>query len=73
MNYPTHDTDWATSARGNDWRRVNGKVLVVGKKKSGGYWAMVDGQFLPDNFPHKLAAMSAALQQLQTMDDWAQK
>ena len=26
MSYPTHDTDWAESAKGNHWRRENGKA-----------------------------------------------
>lgn len=60
MAYPTHDTNWATSAKGNDWRRLNKKVLVVGKKKTGGYWALVDGTFLPGNFQDQQAAIDAA-------------
>ena len=73
MNYPTHDTNWATSAKGNDWRRTSGKVLVVGKKKTGGYWAMVDGDFLPNKFPTKLAAMDAAnnASMSKPIDDWS--
>jgi len=73
MSYPTHDTDWAISAKGNDWRRLNGKLLVVGKNKTGGYWAMVNGDFLPEKFPKKSAAMDAArvaaLPKLH--DDWS--
>jgi hypothetical protein len=51
MNYPTHDTDWDISAKGNYWRRVDGKVLVVGRRKSDGlYWAMCDCVFLKQSF-----------------------
>lgn len=34
------DTDWATSAKGNQWRRYNGQNIVVGAKKNGRYWAL---------------------------------
>jgi hypothetical protein len=72
MNYPTHDTNWATSAKGNDWRRLNGKVLVVGKKKAGGYWSMVDGTFLPGEFKTQRVAMNAATDAAMpnVFDDW---
>jgi hypothetical protein len=33
MNYPIHDTDWSTSTQGNEWKRVDGKVLIAGRKK----------------------------------------
>jgi hypothetical protein len=73
MNYPTHDTNWATSAKGNDWRRINGKVLVVGKNKTGSYWAMIDGKFLINIFSTKLAAMNAANEVLMSkpVDKWS--
>lgn len=60
MSYPTHDTDWAESTQGNDWKRVDGNVLVVGRKKDGTFWAMADGRFVKGSFPHKAAAKSAA-------------
>lgn len=73
MTYPTHDTNWATSAKGNDWRRLNGKLLVVGKKKTGGYWSMVDGNFLPGKFHDQRAAMNAATKAATStaLDDWS--
>lgn len=77
MAYPTHDTNWATSAKGNDWRRLNEKVLVVGKKKHGDYWVMVDGEFLPGKFTNKLMAMNAATEAAtdapmsKPSDDWS--
>ena len=72
MTYPTHDTNWATSAKGNDWRRLKGKVLVVGKKKTGGYWSRVDGTFLPGEFKTQRAAMNAATDAAMpnVFDDW---
>lgn len=61
MTYGTHDTDWAASAKGNTWRRQDGKVLVIGDRKNGdGYWAMSDGEFLSGNFATKSQAMQAA-------------
>ena len=46
MTYPTHDTNWALSAKGNHWRRLNGKLLVVGYNESHGrYWARADQRF----------------------------
>ena len=60
MNYPTHDTDWSTSAKGNFWKRINGKVLVVGKRKDGKWWALRDGTFVPGSFDSKSKAMAAA-------------
>lgn len=51
MKYPTNDTDWAVSAKGNYWRRLNKKVLVVGQFKDNNYyWAMRDGEFLKGRF-----------------------
>jgi hypothetical protein len=69
MSYPTHDTDWAESAQGNDWKRVNSKVLVVGRKKDGDFWAMVDGNFVKGSFPHKAAAKAAAEAELKRQDN----
>ena len=61
MKYPTHDTSWEISAKGNHWRRLDGKVLVVGEYKDGdNYWAMRDGQFLKDKFQTLELAQQAA-------------
>ena len=60
MNYPTHDTDWATSAKGNTWRRINGVTLIVGKRKDGGWWARCGNDFLKGSFSSKQEAMCAA-------------
>ena len=59
--FNSHNTDWATSSKGNQWRRHNEKVLAVGKNKYGGvYWAMHDGVFLDEKFDSELEAMAAA-------------
>jgi hypothetical protein len=51
MTFPTHDTNWATSGKGNKWRRQGGKILVVGRFKTNDYfWAMRDGEFLKGKF-----------------------
>ena len=61
MMSPTHDTSWTTSAKGNLWRRLDGKILVVGESKDGEYyWAMRDGEFLKDRFQTKQLAQQAA-------------
>ena len=60
MSYPTHDTDWALSAKGNWWRRINGKVLVVGRNEYGFYWVLADGTFLEEHFETQDEAQLAA-------------
>jgi hypothetical protein len=35
MNFPTHDTSWAISSKGNHWKRKDGIALVAGKRKDG--------------------------------------
>ena len=59
--FSNKDTDWAISAKGNEWRRINGVVLVVGRRKTDGkYWAMRDGNFLKDSFATEALAKRAA-------------
>jgi len=61
MNFSTQDTNWALSAKGNYWRRLDGKVLVVGEyKDADNYWAMHDGEFLKDKFETLQLAQQAA-------------
>jgi len=60
MNYPTYDTDWSESSKGNQWKRVNGRVLVVGRKKDGNFWARVDGTFVEGTYRSIFGAMHAA-------------
>jgi hypothetical protein len=61
MIFPTHDTNWAISEKGNNWRRLDGKVLVVGRFKTNDYyWAMRDGEFLKGKFRTIHQAQSAA-------------
>ena len=69
MSYPTHDTDWAESAKGNEWKRVDSKVLVVGRKKDGNFWAMADGNFAKGSFTNKAAAKAAAEAELKRQDN----
>jgi len=60
MIYTNRDTEWASSSRGNDWRRISGLVLVVGRAKGGThYWAMIDGEFLDGYFATAADAMAA--------------
>jgi hypothetical protein len=60
MNYPTRDTEWATSAKGNTWKRINGIGLVVGKRKDGWWWARRGDNFVKGSFTSKIEAMNAA-------------
>lgn len=60
MSYPTHDTDWATSSKGNLWKRTNGVVCVVGQRKDGGYWARRGDNFVSGSFSTLSEAKRAA-------------
>ena len=61
MTYPTHDTDWALSAKGNWWRRSDGLLLSAGTRKSDGrYWARRGDAFLKGSFGSLEAAKYAA-------------
>ena len=48
--YPPHDTDWALSAKGNYWRRYEGKLLVTGTKFGDFYWVRIDHDFMDEQF-----------------------
>ncbi len=61
MTYPTHDTDWALSVKGNWWRRRDGLLLSAGTRKSDGrYWARRGDEFLNGSFNALSAAKFAA-------------
>ena len=60
MKYPTHDTEWATSAKGNTWKRDNGITLIVGKRKDGRWWARRGDEFVKGSFESKIQAKNAA-------------
>ncbi len=60
MNYPTHDTNWAISAKGNTWRRLNGIPLIVGKRKDGKWWARRGDEFVTGSFETEEQAKNAA-------------
>ena len=61
MTYPTPDTDWALSAKGNWWRRCRGLLLSAGTRKSDGrYWARRGNEFLKGSFNALSAAKYAA-------------
>jgi hypothetical protein len=60
MNYSTRDTEWATSAKGNTWRRINGVTLIVGQRKDGKWWARRGDEFVKGSFESKIQAKNAA-------------
>lgn len=62
MNNPTRDTEWATSAKGNIWKRTNGIALIVGKRKDGRWWARRGEDFIKGSFSTKQEAKFAAEQ-----------
>ncbi|MEY3664228.1 MAG: hypothetical protein RLZZ153_410 [Pseudomonadota bacterium] len=72
MTYPTHDTEWAESQWGNQWRRLNGTVLIAGKKKQAAfYWASVAHKYLAGRFETMAEAKAAAEAELKRLeDDW---
>ena len=65
MAYSTKDTDWDLSAKGNYWRRLNEKLLVVGKNRYDVYWVRVDESFLPDTYLNLKTAKAAAEQKVK--------
>ena len=70
--YPTHDTDWKTSSKGNHWRRQNGVVLVVGRfKTNSDYWAMRDGNFIKGRFYSMENAQYAAENNVEGDDQYS--
>ena len=69
MTYPTHDTDWATSAKGNCWRRKNGVVLVAGKRKDGSNWARLGEDYLPNAFASLKEAKLALEEALEALEE----
>jgi hypothetical protein len=60
MNYSARDTEWATSAKGNTWKLINGIALIVGKRKDGRWWARRGDDFMKGSFSTKHEAMNAA-------------
>jgi len=57
--YDIYDTDWALSNKGNQWRRLHGRLLVVGQSKYG-FWARVNDYFVKGPFDDLDDAMRAA-------------
>ena len=55
----TFDTDWTRSNKGNQWRRLHGRLLVVGESKFG-IWARVGDTFVKGRFSDTAEAKSAA-------------
>jgi len=75
MSYPTNDTEWEESQAGNQWRRLNGTVLIVGKRKhERHYWASVDLKYLEDVFDTMAQAKAAAEAELNRLEkNWLRK
>lgn len=68
--YSTNDTDWAESQAGNQWKRVNGTVLIAGKYiGSKFFWARVKGDLLDDYFKTLEEAQIAAEKEQKRLDD----
>jgi len=78
MNFPSHDTNWAVSLKGNCWRRKDGIALIAGKRKDGRYWARRGDDFLPGSFESIEEAKRAAetghsgdLESILDDEDWS--
>jgi hypothetical protein len=72
MIFPTNNTNWATSSKGNQWRRMDGVVLVVGQfKTSDDYWAMRDGNFIKGRFYSMEDAQYAAENNVEGDDQYS--
>ena len=70
MNYGSHDTDWSDSKLGNQWRRLNQFILIVGKhRKAAHYWASIDHKYLDDSFESAEAAIKAVELELERRQD----
>ena len=61
----TFDTDWTRSNKGNQWRRLHGRLLVVGESKFG-IWARVADTFVKGRFSDTAAAKIAAEREATT-------
>lgn len=70
MSYPTHDTEWEESQAGNQWRRLNGIVLIIGKRKhERHFWASVDLKYLDNVFDTMAQAKTAAEVELNRLEN----
>jgi hypothetical protein len=66
MMYGSHDTDWSDSSAGNQWRRLNQFILIVGKhRKAAHYWASIDHAYLQTTFASAEAAKKAVELELE--------
>jgi hypothetical protein len=71
MTHPENNTAWAISAKGNQWRRKDGVLLIVGKQKGGKYWARQGDDFLSERFSSLRAAKRALEgEDLDEEDNW---
>jgi len=68
MTYGNHDTDWATSAKGNEWRRIDGHLLVVGQLRDGRWWARLDDDFIEGSWASEAEAKERAEEEAQDLD-----
>lgn len=70
MNYGSNDTEWSESQLGNQWRRVNQFILIVGNHRNTAHcWASVDHKYLDETFESAEAAMKAVELELERRQD----
>lgn len=67
--FSNKDTEWGISSKGNQWRRINGKLLIVGRNKSGGFWARAGDDFVKGTFLTEMAAKIAATNEVNSDDE----
>ena len=53
---------WKLSAKGNSYTEVEGLNCVAGKNKFGAFFGLVDGKFLPEDFPSLDEAKNAVIE-----------
>jgi hypothetical protein len=70
MSYGNDDTEWSESQLGNQWRRVNQSILIVGNhRNTANYWASIDHKYLDETFESAEAAMKAVELELERRQD----
>ena len=55
--------EWNLSAKGNLYTKINDNLSVVGKSRYG-WWALVEDEFLDDNFDTEDKAKAAGIEAL---------
>jgi hypothetical protein len=63
--FDNDNTNWRLSGKGNHWRKMHGRLLVVGESDFG-IWARVSGDYIEGPFENLKDAMRAAENSLES-------